>query len=432
MEQTSSLFKILIVFALMLGGMRFKLSLGNAFMMGAVVMGGLFGQPAMAIVQSAGQALMDPKTLTLSIVVSLILVLSHSMEKTGQMKRLLGSFRGLIGHEGLNMIIFPALIGLLPMPGGAIFSAPMVKTIGKRHQLGGSQLSYINYWFRHLWEYWWPLYPGVLLTITLAALDLWKFIAFLFPLTLVALMAGYVPLMQMMQRHNLPKKEKTADTSKPGPFFRELAPVLIVIIPGLVIGNLLTPLFKPYGLNVAKETGLIISLVLSIAWTWHVNRLDASCRLEILKSRALLNIFYMVAAILVFKGGLQDCHAVDQVSQEFLRWRIPLVPIVLLLPFIVGIVSGITIAFVGTTFPILISLIQTLGETQLMLPYMMLALSSGFIGVLFSPLHLCLLLSNEYFSTSLVPVYRLMLVPCAVILMSSLLYFMILKSLYAL
>lgn len=69
-------------------------------------------------------------------------------------------------------------------------------------------------------------------------------------------------------------------------------------------------------------------------------------------------------------------------------------------------VVGLTIAFVGTTFPILISLLRILNETQYMLPYMMLALVSGFVGVLLSPLHLCLLLSNEYFQTPLTPVYR--------------------------
>ncbi len=428
MAQIPVLFKLLIVFSLMLGGMRLKLSLGNAFMMGTVTMGFLFGQPVVAIIESAVHALIDPKTLSLSVVVSLILVLSHSLEKTGQMTRLLNGFRGLIRHEGLNIIVFPALIGLLPMPGGAIFSAPMVKDIGSRYQLSDSQLSYINYWFRHIWEYWWPLYPGVLLTTALAALDLWQFIVFLFPLTLVVLIVGYVPLMRMMRQNKNGGTEKTTDKATPGLFLKELAPILIVIVLGLIIGNLLTPVFKHHGFSsVAKETGLIIALVLSIAWTWRVNRLPVASRWGILRSRALLNIFYMVAAILVFKGGLQDCHAVEQVSQTFLRWRIPLLPIAILLPFIVGIVSGITIAFVGTTFPILISLIHTTGETHLMLPYMMLALSSGFTGVLLSPLHLCLLLSNEYFQSSLMPVYRYLLVSCTVLVFCTIAYFYLLR-----
>ncbi|MGD8971061.1 MAG: DUF401 family protein [Desulfobacterales bacterium] len=81
------------------------------------------------------------KTLALSIIVTLILVLSHSMEVSGRMNRLLDNFRGLVRRPSLNLIVFPALMGLLPMPGGAIFSAPMVKNLGHRHLVKGVQLS---------------------------------------------------------------------------------------------------------------------------------------------------------------------------------------------------------------------------------------------------------------------------------------------------
>lgn len=424
-----ALIKLLIVFIFMLGAMRFKLTIGNAFMAGAGLLGLFFGQYPIAIIESAFHALIDPKTLSLAIVVSLILVLSHSMEKSGHMERLLGSFNGLISHEGLNMVIFPALIGLLPMPGGAIFSAPMVNAIGARYHLRGSQLSFVNYWFRHIWEYWWPLYPGVLLTTALSSLDLWTFVFFLFPLTLIAVSAGYYPLKVMMQGHRR-SEEKTRATARMGQFLKELAPIQIVILPGLGIGHLLTPVFKREGFHIAQETGLIIALMLSIAWTWRANRMNAAARWEILRSRELLRIFYMVAAILVFKGALADCRAVEQVSRELIQWHIPLLLITVILPFVVGSVAGITIAFVGTTFPILISLIQTLGETHLMLPYLMLALTSGFIGVLFSPLHLCLLLSNEYFHTSLGAVYRHILFPCAALAVCAGGYFWLLKLLF--
>jgi hypothetical protein len=106
-----------------------------------------------------------------------------------------------------------------------------------------------------------------------------------------------------------------------------------------------------------------------------------------------------------------------------LDWQIPLVPIAMILPFIVGLVGGITIAFVGATFPILVSLVNTLGQSSLMLPYMMLALVCGFAGVLVSPLHLCLLLSNEYFETDLLAVYRCLRLPVVALVAGGFLYF---------
>lgn len=450
--------RVLMVFLLVLLAIRKDLSLGNALFLGALILGAVFGLGPIAMLKSVVGSLIHPKTLALTVMVCLILVFSHSMEAAGQMERLLNRFQGLIASPRINMVVFPALIGLLPMPGGAIFSAPMVKTLGARLRLSNAQLSFINYWFRHIWEYWWPLYPGVLLTTALANLNLWLFVLYLFPLTGVALAIGYWPLRNLRgnaqscdttlhcqqvptrtplrhpsfsenandpQAKDHPAIGGAAPSSRPQllPFLRELLPILIVICLGLAGGALLSVLLQSCQISITKELGLIFSLLVAIFWVWEKNRLPASARWKILKQRQLLSMFYMVAAILIFKGMLEDSRAVALISQELLDWRVPLMPICMILPFLVGGVVGLTIAFVGTTFPILISLLRVLNETQYMLPYMMLALVSGFVGVLLSPLHLCLLLSNEYFQTPLAPVYRFLWTPCAALLATACLYF---------
>ncbi len=420
--------RVLIVFVLVLAAIRKKISLGNSLFFGAVILGWLFGLGFKSMAFSIYHSVTHPKTLALTVMVCLILVFSHSMETAGQMQRLLERYQGLITRPRINMVVFPALIGLLPMPGGAIFSAPMVKALGQKLDLTGPQLSFINYWFRHIWEYWWPLYPGVLLTTTLADLNLWGFVAFLFPLTCVALSVGYWPLKTLNGGIDGSHSRRFGNRPSLWPFVKELFPILIVIALGLTTGALLTAFLEPYQLAVTKELGLIFSLLVAIGWVWHRNRLSWVQRRQILVQKQLLNMFYMVIAILVFKGMLEDSRAVQMISRELLDWRIPLMPICMILPFIVGGVVGITIAFVGTTFPILISLIQTLGESQHMLAYMMLALVSGFVGVLLSPLHLCLLLSNEYFETALTPVYRYLWVPCSVLLITACLYFFLLHG----
>ena len=432
LDTVPALVRVFAAFILVLLAIRKRLSLGNAFFLGAITLGLMFGLSPFAMVQSIFHSLSHPKTLSLSIIVSLILILSHSMELTGQMERLLHRFQGLVARPDINLIVFPALIGLLPMPGGAVFSAPMVKTLGKCLGLPASQLSYINYWFRHIWEYWWPLYPGILLTMTLANLELWVFVLFLFPLTLVALAAGYWPLKALRNRatgQGGMGQECAPPAPRPllKPFLNELLPILMVIGLGLGSGNLLTFLLKQYALTITQEIGLIFALLVAIAWVWQENHLSAGQRRQILLQKPLLNIFYMVCAILVFKGMLEDSHAVEAISRDLIRWKVPLMPICIVLPFFVGGVVGLTIGFVGTTFPILISLIQSAGEADFMLPYMMLALVSGFVGVLLSPLHLCLLLSNEYFGTPPAPVYRYLRVPGCVLLLAGCLYFFLLR-----
>lgn len=418
--------RIFFVFGLVLAAIRFGWSLGSAFLGGAFVLGLVFALPPGAIAVAALRALADPKTLSLTVVVSLILVLSQSLEASGQMARLLDRFKGLVARQRLNIVLFPALIGLLPMPGGAIFSAPMVRNIGAEARLGGAQMSFINYWFRHLWEYWWPLYPGVLLATNLAAIDLWTFVGALFPMTLVAAAAGYLPLRRMMPAGRLGPGGRPVGGARVGLFFRELTPVLIAIIPGILLGSLLEAVLPGPAAAVSKELGLIAALCAAIGWVWRTNRMPGVQRRRIVLRREMLAMVYMVAAILVFKGVLLDSHAVDAVSDELMRWQIPLVAIAVTLPLIVGLVAGITIAFVGSAFPIIISLVAAYDAGGQTLAYLILAMTGGFVGVLLSPLHLCLVLSNQYFKADPVSVYRHLWMPCLALILAALGYFALL------
>jgi len=420
--------KISGVFILILAAIRMKISLGHSLLGGSIILGFIFGLNPFLILKSAFISLIHPKTLALSCIVMLILVLSHSMEKAGQMARLLDTFKGLIRHTGINLVIFPALIGLRPMPGGAVFSAPMVKNIGESKSLTGAQLSYINYWFRHVWEYCWPLYPGVLLTAAIADLNLVIYILYMSPLTVIALVAGYWPIRYHSLDKNTHGSSENSERPRFFPFFMELLPILIVVVVGLGLGAVFSSFVKSPNLPIEKEAGLIIALILSIFWVWNQNRFSLSQRWSILKRRQLFKMFYLVSTILIFKGMLEDSQAVKIVSLELIQWNIPLTLVAVILPCLVGVIGGITIAFVGTTFPIIISLIQSYGEVHLMLPYMILAMVSGFVGVLISPLHLCMLLSNEYFKTSFFPVYRYLWLPCTALFSASCLYFWILKT----
>ena len=425
LDSVPALVRVFFIFILIVLAIRKKFSLGNAFFFGALGLGLLFGLSPYEIALSIFHSLTNPKTVSLGIIVSLILVLSHSMEATGQMERLLNAFRGLIRNPKLSIVIFPAIIGLLPMPGGAIFSAPMVKTLGKSLLLSNSQLSYVNYWFRHIWEYWWPLYPGVLLITTMASLDIWLFVVFLSPLTVVATLVGYWPVRTLKDNNDNPA---AGNAPRPPfmPFLQELFPILLVIVVGMITGSLLSLFLGTPAFTISKELGLIFALILAILWVWHINEVTGAQKKKILFQKQLFSLFYMVGAILVFSGVLEDSRAVEAISGDLLAWGIPLVPVTILLPFLVGSVVGITIAFVGTTGPILIQLVHAAGEGHHMLAYMMLALSCGFAGVLLSPLHLCLLLSNEYFATPLSHVYRHLYLPSIALILSAGTYFFVL------
>ena len=411
--------RVLLVFIVILIAIRAKLSLGNAFLLGSVSLSLLFGFAPRSTVESMVSSIIYPKTLSIALIVSLILVLSNSMELTGQMTRMLGYFKGLIADSRVNLVVFPSLIGLLPMPGGAVFSAPMVKDLGENLDLSGAQLSYINYWFRHVWEYCWPLYPGILLATILADIDFIGFVAYMCPVSMAALLIGYLPLKGNALLRNRTSDSETRTTI--WPFLKELAPILNVIIIGLSLGMLITLLFPKF--KIAKEVGLNLALCLSIIWVWVVNKLSLKRILHLLKSPQIVQMIYMVLTIIIFKGILENTEAAKLVSQELIQSKVPLVLIAMILPFLVGMITGYTLAFVGVSLPILIPLISASGEIVFIFPYMMLVMVTGFLGVLLSPLHLCYILSNQYFNTTYRKVYRYLWVSCAGILLTGIGYF---------
>lgn len=417
------IFKLLGVFALILLLIRTKRSLGTAFLAGALMLGLWCEMRIDQLAISLGAAMIQSKTLLLTVIVVLILILSHSLEKFGQMQRLLSAFKGLLSNVKLNLVIFPALIGLLPMPGGAVFSAPMVEAMGKEHHLSPETKSLINYWFRHVWEFSWPLYPGPLLVASLASINIWKFVGPSFPLTLTAIIVGDLFLLHRLSGHLTPShSDSHAPQTKT--FFKEMVPIFIVVA-GAILGNILIETFQN---DIPQELPLVLSLLVSILWVWirhHASRADI---MGIFKHKSLLNMIYMIMAIYGFKGILEDSHAIIDVSTFLAEQRIPLIMVCMVLPALVGLISGISVAFVGSTFPILISLMQTLHiEHAHMLPYLILGFSAGFMGVMCSPLHVCLIFTREYFQADLPKLYRQLWKPVTAVLVCSLTYFGMLR-----
>lgn len=410
--------KLFIVFFFVLFLIRKSFTLGNSFLAGATFMGILYGLSPIHTARIILSSTVFTSTLTLSVLVLLILIFSKSMEITGHMTRMLSSFRGLIKRQSVNLIIFPSLIGLLPMPGGAVFSAPMVKELASDSDLSETHLSIINYWFRHIWEYWWPLYPGVLLAVTLSGLDLFTFILYMLPFSCVAVIIG-TSILKGVTRH----PESVHPDVPFKPFIIDMIPVLIVIAGGPLAGIVLVRIFPE--VTIARESGLIAALASSVLLLWWKYRTPLSTLKKILIHRTNFNMVYMILTILAFKSVLKESNAVEQISAELTAGNIPVSLIAFLLPFFVGIITGVTVAFVGISLPVIIPLVISSGNEAHIYAYVMLAITGGFSGVLLSPLHLCLVLSNNYFGAGMKSVYVKLIPLCFTLMASGGLYYLI-------
>lgn len=424
--QLLPLAKVLLAFGVMLAGLRLRQPLWLSVLAGGLALALCFHMPLARWAAVAGASALQRETIYLIIILMLILFLSEVLEKSGQTKRLMQAATGFLGNPRLRLAFFPALVGFLPMPGGAVFSAPLVRDMADELGLDRRDTALVNYWFRHLWELCWPLYPGIILTSSLAGVPLARLIVYTCPCILLCMGLGWRFIMRPAVAH---LQGAAAEVDAPKDWraaLREGLPMLIAISCGLGFEVGMT-LFLP---GLPFELGIIAALLLAIACALVQNRVGPAFVAGVLADRELYRLVALVVSVLVFKDVLQDSGAVEELAHVASGpWA--LLALTLGLPFLVGLISGITVAFVGASFPIILGVLHTqgLGEPAQLLPYLTLGLFAGFTGVMISPLHVCFILSCQFFGADMATAWRRLVAPCGLLLASGLIWFVVLSQL---
>jgi len=150
------------------------------------------------------------------------------------------------------------------------------------------------------------------------------------------------------------------------------------------------------------------------------NRVPARDILSELKNRHTLHMLAVIAAIFIFKDVLGATGVAEALAASAGKEAV-LITAAVLVPFLVGMVSGITMAYVGAAFPLLMAVIPMTPSGPDM-AWITLAILCGYTGVLISPLHICFIFSCSYYQVDLAGAWRRLVAPCAVFLAASPLY----------
>src|SRR5690554_3910290 len=117
--------KILSTLGIILVANRLLKNLSLSVVLGALALALLSGHSTTAFLSISGHTLFSPANLSLLIVIAQINFLSVQMAETKMMQDLVGLIQSRLSPRA-SMAVLPAVIGLLPVPGGALFSAPLV------------------------------------------------------------------------------------------------------------------------------------------------------------------------------------------------------------------------------------------------------------------------------------------------------------------
>jgi hypothetical protein len=422
-----AIIKIAVIFAGLLVALRQRVTLELALLAGGFLLDLWSGRGLWQTVCDFVSGFADAELWMLLLMTLQIVEVGRFMTERENADELLGITIRLGGRHGrmVSLMALPAVIGLVPMPAGARFSAPFVEQMAAGRDAAWKTT--VNYWFRHLWEYWWPLYPGVMLAATLFNLDVARFTATLCLFTPWSILVGYVLLVRP-HRRELQIDTATIPPSR-GRQAITLAPLITVLAAVFLLPLLPGPWRSDQGAAL-KLLPAIIGLAVALLIIYG-DELRRARRAGLARWRppafgsAICNrrsagVFLALIGIMLFKHMLECSALLGEAARQLHAAHVPAMLAVMILPFVAALVTGVSVGFVGASFPFVVALLQAPDSTLTPLATLFLAYGSGFTGLLLSPVHLCLLLSREYFQAPFPQVYRLLIPPSLLILFAAL------------
>lgn len=398
--------KIALVVALLLVLIRLKWDLGLVLFLDTCLVAVLFGLGPLPFVRAVLSGATSRETLELAGIVVLVLYLGEFLQSSGAFRSMVDALKNLVRDDRLVLAIPSAFIGLLPMMGGAMMGAPIVEEAARRWEVSPAWKTFYNYWFRHVWEYWWPLYLNIILAAAIFKVPIWKISLWQGPFSLVAIGTGLAVLYRKLPR--LPRERDN------GGSWKDVGRVVFSIWP-IVLTIVLIFVFR---LN------MLVALAAASVLTQVTSRGDLRSRWGVAVRGFQPRTVWLIVAVMVFKKILETSGALDAVVRAIPPQGVSAYVLMFAAPFVIGLLTGVNQAFVAISFPLLVPIVGQGGADMVLMTF---AYVSGFCGILLSPAHLCLVLTADYFKAEMRDVYRTLVGPVAVVFAAALLELLVLR-----
>lgn len=398
--------KLVLVIGLLLFLIRKRWDLGLVLFLGTALTAVLFGQRATAFGRDVLRASAAGETLNLVGIFWLVIYLGAFLKMKEYFRVMIDALKRLVPDARLILALPPAFIGLLPVFAGAMISAPIIEEAGGRWGLKPAWKTFFNYWFRHIWEYTWPLYANLIIAAAVLKIPILRISLHQIPFTLLAAGAGLVILFRHVPA--LPRESREGrKRAAAGRLLYSLWPILLVIV-----------------LILALRLKMLLALSLAALATQVLSRMTFRERAGLVLKSLDWKSGILIVSVMVFKKILATSGALEAVGRAVPPQGVGATILLFSAPFIIGWLTGVNQAFVGISFPMLVPIFGA-GHPDMVL--VVFAYVSGFVGILLSPAHLCLNTTVAYFKTSLRDVYRILLAPAAVVWAAALLMLIVFK-----
>ena len=350
--------KLILVFLFILAALRRHVPVGITLLLAGLLTAWMFGIGWTPLIGSYKALLQSHTFISLTAIILLITALGSLMKDLGYLERMADACLGLYGGRRTAAMLLPSLVGLLPMPGGSLLSAPLVDEVLDLPAYTPEFKCAVNYWSRHVVEHVMPIYPGLIVSAAVTGLPIGTISMMQLPLSIAMLAIGYVFLMRKIDRRpaRRPKDPVAA-------FWQILSALWPVI---LAIGI--------YGIfEIDLAYGAAIALVLLVV----VSRPGGSILFNALKKGLNYKLIILVFGVLSFQTVLEGAGAVESLKTLAETYNLPDQGIIVAIAFVSGLLTGMLAALVALSYSLLAGFLY---QPEIQANNILLAFISGYIG----------------------------------------------------
>ncbi len=364
-----------------------KKNLGVAMFVGAIILG-VFTIPERLLTVS-WSVFTDLSTILLATVVGLIPIIGGLLKESGQLDNLVNNMR--IGKKAF-FAISPALVGMLPMPGGALLSAPLIEKGGG--EISREKKAGLNVWFRHILYLVYPLSPSLIVSAEMAQLNIYDALPYLTLALLFSVILGYSFFLR-----EIPNRAEYEEEFSLRKLLLPLTAILIAPILDISIKTIFAPSIKEVATLIGVSFSLIFTVVISKMELKRLGRI-------VLKAKPW-NFALMIMGIMVFLNVFRSSGILQLIENVNITPEI----LCVVIGFLLGFGTGRLITPAGIIFPIFLTKFGAIS-----LPTFTLAYFSIFLGYILTPVHPCVSLSIEAFKVEVKEYFKAVTPPTLIAL----------------
>ncbi|MEM4484050.1 MAG: DUF401 family protein [Candidatus Methanomethylicia archaeon] len=393
---------VLASFMLILVFIKKGLDVGLTLFMASLFL--IFLLKPMVFINVFFEVLSSYSTWYLILTSSLIAFLAELYRLTTLIRDLGLSVARVLRSPKLAIVITPAIIGLLPVAGGALMSAPIVEALSGILGFNSELAVYANVWFRHTI---FLVYPLSSLMVTISALtgtSIESLIFMQFPTSLFMILIGY--LITFHRRGGVHSSNMVLEKAKT-PLWFSIMPLFISLFSAIF----LRIFFGDFGMTLGVFLGVLTII--------FICRIDFRSILKAASDRRVRNIAFTAFSTMLLQKTFTLTGA-SSILSNFLRGMgIPLMILEYFIPGVLGLFTGSPLTGIVLSLPIIGGFIDV-SVKDISRVYI-----SSYLFYIASPIHLCYVYTAQYFNSNLSRSYRY-LIPSV---LASLIFTIVLYSL---